>query len=281
MPKRKQTRIGPRDIELLQALDRCPLTVAQLLRISNTFASPFRDIGNLRRRMRALHDAGFVNWWRYAVASEGQSPKYFKLSRDGYRLLYGMDVAIPRRRYFEEIKPGHHHHTFCLAEFLVHLIDVGHRHGIEIREFAHENSFKLEAGGFTLYPDCGFQLLTQDGRSFNFMVELDNGTERIHTRLDVESIERKLRAYDAHQRQFAASDPRRYLVLFVTTRSQIRLQNIMRQADVVMINRQRTVFIGCDFKSLLEADPVSDSVYSDHRGLRRSLIPLKETMRSG
>ena len=37
-----------------------------------------------------------------------------------------------------------------------------------------------------------------DGRTFSFVVEFDNGTERVRSKQDVESIERKMRGYDAH-----------------------------------------------------------------------------------
>ncbi|TWT51716.1 hypothetical protein KOR42_34030 [Thalassoglobus neptunius] len=274
MPKRNRANIGPRDIELLMALDRCPLTVGQLCRLSLSFAAPFNDESNLRRRLRALANAGLLKSWRYSIASEGQSPKYFKLSRDGYRMLYGFDAVLPRRRYFEEIRPGHHHHTFCLAELVVRLITTGQREGTRVRHFARENSVKLVANGFTLFPDCAFQLVTRDGQEFNFVVELDNGTERIRTAKDVESIERKLRGYDAHQSQFASSDRQRYLVLFVTTRSSERTKRILDLAALVMQNPQRTVFLACDLPTLDQHDPFEKPVFVDHRGLKRTLLPI-------
>jgi len=274
MPKRFNTKIGPRDIEILTALDRTPLTPAQLCRLSSTFIAPFHDEHNLRRRLRRLHDSDLVRSWPYAIVTEGRSPRYFKLTRNGYRLLYGADAAMPRRRYFEEISHGHHHHTIALTDLIVHIATTGHSRGVSLRHFARENSLKLEAHGFTLYPDSAFQLVTPDNRTFNFVVELDNGTERVRSQQDVESIERKLRGYDAHQSQFAASDPRRYLVLFVTTRSEHRLKHILDLADMVMTNRQRTVFIGVDQRTMVNSDPFHDAIFGDHRGLRRTLMPL-------
>lgn len=273
MPKHFTAKIGHRDIDILTALDRTPLTPAQLCRLSHTFIAPFQNEDNLRRRLRALADSGLVRSWPYAIATEGRSPKYFKLTRDGYRLLYGAHAALPRRRYFEEISHGHHHHTFSLAECIVQIAITGHRKGITLQHFARENSVKLEAGGFTQYPDCAFQLVTADNRVFHFVLELDNGTERVRTRQDVESIERKLRGYDAHQSQYGANDANRYLVLFVTTRSQKRLHHIMDLAALVMRNPQRTVFLGCDLQSLKENDPFTEAIFHDHRGLKRMLLP--------
>ncbi|MEZ6055473.1 MAG: replication-relaxation family protein [Planctomycetaceae bacterium] len=273
MPKRFQTNIGPRDLDILTALDRTPLTSTQLCKLSQTFAAPFRDEHNLRRRLRRLTNSQLIRSWPYALATGGRSPRYFKLTREGYRLLYGTDAALPRRRYFEEISHGHHQHTHALSEVITHIAVCGHRHGITLQHFARENSFKLEANGFTLYPDCGFQLLTPTGKTYNFVVELDNGTERIRTRQDTESIERKIRGYDAHQSQFAANDPHRYLVLFITTRSDQRLQHILALADQLMQNRERTVFVGVLQDTLEEADPFTRSVVIDHRQTQRLLVP--------
>jgi hypothetical protein len=181
---------------------------------------------------------------------------------------------------------GHHHHSLCLAEFLVHLIVTGHQHGCTIESFARENSVKLEvqtaemdgeAGSvFTLFPDCAFVVRVPEGRRFPFVVELDNGTERIRSRQDVESVERKLRGYDAHQSQFDKFHPDRYLVLIVSTRSRIRLDHILATAATVMKQPLRTVFLGADLPTLLQADPFRDSAFIDHRGLKRMLVPRSQ-----
>ena len=273
MPKRFSTKIGTRDVEILTALDRTPLTPAQICRLSEAFTNPFRDEHNVRRRLRKLTDSGLIRSWPYAIVNEGRSPRYFKLTREGYRLLYGADAAMPRRRYFEEISHGHHHHTNALANVVVQLATSAHRQGVSLQHFARENSVKLEVDGFILYPDCAFQLMTPTGQTFNFVVELDNGTERVRTKHDVESIERKIRGYDAHQSQFAANDSRRYLVLFITTRSDVRLQHMLSLADLVMANRQRTVFVGCGIHALQSQNPICDACFVDHRGLKRTLIP--------
>ena len=273
MPKHFTAKIGARDIEILTALDRTPLTPAQLCRLSQTFTAPFQNEDNLRRRLRALAGSGLIRSWSYAIATDGRSPRYFKLTRDGYRLLYGTNAALPRRRYFEEISHGHHYHTFALAECVVQIAVTGHQKGIMLQHFARENSVKLEADGFAQYPDCAFQLATTDNRVFHFVVELDNGTERVRTKQDVESIERKLRGYDAHQSRYGANDANRYLILFITTRSQKRLQHILDLAALVMRNPQRTVFLGCSLQSLKANDPFTDAILQDHRRLKRMLVP--------
>lgn len=142
-----------------------------------------------------------------------------------------------------------------------------------VENFQSENSFSINAGEFNLQPDCGFNIITYDSRKYSFVVELDNGTERTKSKLDVESIERKIRGYDLHQSQFSASDPCRYQVLFVTTRSDVRLKNILQAAGELMVNPQRTVFLGCTLDEFKQSNPFCEPVLQDHRGLRRCLLP--------
>ena len=274
MAKTLQLKIGPRDIDMLSAIDRCPLTSAQLFRLCGVSSQPFSDVRDLRRRLRQLRQAGLLKSWPYAVASEGRSPHYFKLSQDGYRLLHGHDVTLPKRRFFEAISPGHNHHTMCLADIIVHLTITAQAGGHTIEQFARENSVCLKADPFTIYPDAAFVVRRSDGQTFPFCVELDNGTERVRSKLDIESIERKLRGYDAHQSQFDRFHADRYLVLLVTTRSQQRLQHMLDLAAMVMKQPNRTVFIGANLDTILPADPFQDALFTDHRCLKRTLIPM-------
>ena len=274
MAKPFNVRIGKRDLELLLNIDRCPLTSEQLFQIAAVSPSPFSDVSDLRRRLRQLRKAGLIHGWPYAIATTGRSPIYFKLTRDGYRFLHGDTAALPRRRHFEAISPGHHHHTLSLSKLLVHLLLHCAKHGHRIEHYARENSVKLEAEPFTIYPDGAFVLRRQDGRTFPFCVELDNGTERVRSKLDVESIERKLRGYEAHQAQFDAHDADRYLVLLVTTRSRLRLEHMLMLASGILREPNRTVFLGADLDSLLQVDPFSSAAFEDHRGLKRVLVPL-------
>lgn len=282
MAKRSLRRLfTPRDYEILAALDRTPLTANQLLQLSQTFSRPFTHERLVRRRLQVLSESGWLRSWNYAVASRGGSPHYFKLTRSGYRLLHGDDVKLPSRRYFEAIAVGHHHHTRSLADFIVGLTVSAHREGILVRHFARENSTKLETDEFTLFPDCVFQLLTPAGRTFNFMVELDNSTETVRSRIDVGSIERKIRGYDQHQSQYTDSrDPRRYCVLFVTSRSQTRLKHILDVAASVALEPRRTVFIGTSLDGFLRESAFQHPVIRDHRGLRRTLVPVSRLKRS-
>jgi hypothetical protein len=281
MAKSPALKIGPRDQEILAALDMSPFTAAQLLVLSRTFAQPFSDEHSVRRRLRQLAERSLVRSFPYAVASLGRSPSYYKLTPTGYRHLHGVTASLPHRRYFEAVADAHHHHTQALAAFLVHLAVSARKSGIAIRSFARENSVTLETATSTLRPDCAFQLVTIDGRTFNFVAELDNGTERVRTQLDVESIERKIRGYEEHQAAMEAYDPSRYVVVFVTTRSQARLHGIMDATRRLTRNPQRRVFVGVSLTDFLASDnPLLATCFSDPHLKRTSLVPTKWDSRS-
>ena len=281
MAKKFATKIGVRDLEILAALDRVPLTIQQICELCKSFAMPFNDKSNLRRRMRLLEQSGLVCSWPYAFATEGRSPNYFRLSREGFLLIHGYDSKLPHRRNFEEIGHGRHQHTFALSSFVVALTIWAHESNLKIINFQSENSFSIHSGEFKLQPDSGFQIEDMNGRKFSFVIELDNGSERTRSKLDVESIERKIRGYDLHQSQYSATDPGRYQVLFVTTRSQTRLLNILRTAGELMANPQRTVFLGCTLDEIKKQNPFCFPYLQDHRGLKRCLLPqLKRPRKS-
>lgn len=275
MTKQNHVKVGKRDLDVLESIGRCPLTAKQLFKLSQTFDRPFCDLHNLRRRLRKLSIAGLLAKYGYSIHSEGRSPSYWKLTRGGYRMLHGSDVAIPKRNYFEAIKPGHHHHTFCLAETIVHLAVFAKSNDYELIEFARENSIKLVAEPYAVYPDCGFVIRRDDGRTFSFLVELDNGTERVRSTKDVESIQRKIRGYDTHQANYDSIDPKRYIVLFVTTRSKARLNNILDVAAQTTTMPDRKIFVGCSIDELLRCNPFENPIFADHRGLKRTLVPIQ------
>lgn len=274
MAKHSETIITGRDTEILESLDRFPLTPTQLCKLSLTFAMPFSDVHPVRRRLRKLARSGLVKAFPYAVASFGSSPAYYQLTRAGYRMLHGPDADLPNRRYFDPIGQARHPHTWSLVDFLVHLFVVTDRAGGEIRHFTRENSVTIKTTTMTLRPDAGFQIFLR-GRAFNFVVELDNGSERVRSRLDVESIERKIRGYDAHSQSLPAYHASRYVVLFVTTRSIERLKHLLAAADALMQNSQRTLFLGGSLQQLLlEDDLLRDCCFLTPQFTRTSMIPF-------
>lgn len=266
MAKRVALRIGPRDLELLQALDALVLTPAQLLRLSATFTEPFPDESTVRRRLRRLRAAGFVRSFPYAVAGRGQAPAYWKLTPDGFRLLYGDEIPLPKRRTFEAIAPGRHGHTLALADVVIHLLRLARQEGFRIQHLTREGSLCIETNSFRLYPDFALQLVAQSGKCFRFLIELDNGTERVRSKEAVECLERKIRGYDSHQSQFPAYSPERYVVLFVTTRSAARVEHILDAIRAVTRNRQRRTFLTAGKDSLLQSVSLADRSFVDLQG---------------
>ena len=250
MAKRFESKLTERDHEILQTLDQFPITPAQLCKLSQTFCRPFSDPHCVRRRLRKLAAADLVRANPYAVASFGSSPAYYKLTRAGYRTLYGPSAELPSRRYFEPIGQARHPHTIALVDFLVHLFVQTDKAGHGIRHFARENSVSLKSSSGILRPDAAFQILAGQ-RAFNFMIELDNGSERVRSLKEIESIQRKIRGYDSHSQAMKAFDPSRYVVLFVTTRPGDRLKHIMAATDALMTNRQRTLFLGTTLSDFL------------------------------
>src|SRR5229473_569115 len=112
--------VTPRDQDLFQALDRCPLTVRQLLKLSKTFGHCFTTERRVQERLQRLCAAGRVRRWRYATAGQG-SLSYYTLTPLGYRLLHGHDTAPSGRGLFGPIGVARQAHAQALAEAIVHL----------------------------------------------------------------------------------------------------------------------------------------------------------------
>ena len=258
-----------RDHEILGAFDRCPLTVGQLLKVSATFGQAFTSESRVRGRLAMLHRAGFVQRWQYATVRRGSAPDYYKLTLAGYRLLAGEDAQPPTKRAFSEVGLAKQHHTRSLADFIVHTVVAAHARGMPLVDFARENSLKLEIGAECLFPDCAFQLRLPDEK-LNFVVELDNGTERVRSQKDADSWERKIRLYDAYQ----DGAGHRFRVLVVSTRSRERLDHILDAAATLQRNPRRTLFCGVHLDDYLTLeDAVGAACFLDHRGHRISLVP--------
>ena len=261
-----------RDLQVLQAFDRSPLTVEQILKLSETFNDgPFTSVRSVQDRLHKLCASRWVRRWRYATATQGSSPHYYKLTLLGLRILYGDDAQPTTKRQFHEVGISHQHHTRSLADFIVHALVGAHRSGVLVRNFYRENTLRLNLGDETLYPDAAFELATPDERQYNFLVELDNGTERVRSDKDVESWERKIRLYDELQ---TSNYPKRFRVLILTTRSGERLRHILSAAGALVRNRQRSLFYGAFIADYLACeDPIASPSFLNHFGKPVSLIP--------
>ena len=105
-----------------------------------------------------------------------------------------------------------------------------------------------------------------------FFAEIDNGTERVRSQKDADSIERKIRTYDAVQDQ---CPDERFRVLFISGQnSPERLNHILKTVTAVVRNPQRTLFYGITLLEYLTTTfSVTSPVFRDHRGERQSLVP--------
>lgn len=129
----------------------------------------------------------------------------------------------------------------------------------EVLHFARENSVKLEAE--PLVGDRDFEFVIRrltDGKTFPFVIKLDNDTERVRSKQDTESIEGKRCGYHTHPSRFAAHDPQRDLLLLHTTRSELHLRKIL-DAAAVKTQPQRRVFVGVERNRFRSANPFNVS----------------------
>jgi hypothetical protein len=259
-----------RDVEILGALALCPLTAAQLLAISQTFASPFTGERRLRQRLLQLEDAGRVHRRPYAVADHGV-PNYYTLTPLGYRLLRGAEAPSPPKRMFDAVSLSRQHHTRSLADFLVHTVVSAHEAGIGFTNYYRENTLRLAIGEDALFPDAAFTL-AERGASYVFYVEIDAATERIRSSKETDSWERKITLYNRLQDM----SPQSFRVLAVSTRMSERPTHILEATATLVRNPQRPLVYGiCLPEYLRQSDPLRAACFRDHLGNPAPLVPKR------
>jgi hypothetical protein len=274
MTTRPKYRLTGRDFDILTSLDRTPLAAEQLLKLSRTFAQPFGSLRMVRERLQGLGSAGWVRSARYATTSQGAGQNYYRLTRQGYGILYGEQAKAPTKRYFSPLSLARQHHSRSLADFIVHTIVAAHEDGVTFTDYYRENTLRLSIGGECLYPDCAFQLVLPDGRSFNYFVEVDNFSERIRSTKDSDSWQRKIRLYEDLQ----SSTSSRFRVLVVPTRSSVRLHGILALAATLASNPQRSLFLGVPLPCYLEEpNALTRPLFLDHHRRDVSLLPTVQT----
>lgn len=260
-----------RDRLVLNALYLTPLTIDQLLELSRTWPQPFPSWKTLYRRMTVLKRAGLVQSWRYAFASRGSPPSYFRLTLTGYRMLRQDRHARPPTGFpLQRIGPALHLHTYALSRFVVCILRAAHRHGVLVTNCHPENTVPINGDGPILYPDFLFSLRTAAGDCFSFCVELDNGTEPIVSRTSRDSLLWKMRRYE--ERHYESGG--RFRVLFVTTRSFDRVRNIVHAAGESVLEPRRSIFLSTTLDNVLRSStPLTSRVFRDQQGRGVALIP--------
>ena len=263
-------------MDLLRAIELLSPTSEQLQKWSQRFDQPFTDVQFVRRRLRRLRAAGLVRDWPLVIASCGTLPHYYKLTPDGFRMLYGHDAIASRKRAFAPIGLARHEHTKALADFIVHIAVGAHQCGVQFADPYPENAYCLQVGGEALWFDWRFRLRTPSG-SYAFNVELDCSTETIVSLAETDTVARKIRLIDAADAQYDAFDPRRSVTIFVTTRSDQRMRNILRAAATIVRNPRRALIYGIYLPHCLATEqPLMSRCFSDNR--TRSVALLTPSM---
>jgi len=271
-----------RDLDLFQALDRCPLTVRQILKLSTTFAYPFTDERRVQERLYDLRAAGRVRQWWYTTAGPG-ALGYYTLTPLSYRLLHGLDAARPGRGLFSQVAVARQAHTQALAEVLVHLFVAAHAAGIHVENVSRENTVCLRLDDDSQFPDGKFELVieqehdTEEEPRFTFFIEIDNRTEPIvRSGTAQDSWKRKVEFYERYQ----DVQPERFRVLAVTTGGPERLDHMLRCAAHLAKNPERSLIYGITLQDLLNVgDAVTSNCFRNHTGMPVALVPPKATIR--
>lgn len=271
-----------RDIECLRVLQQLPLSPSLLLKWSEQFELPFPNIDVVHRRLAILREtAGLVHRWPLAIAGQGRSEHYYKLTLKGYRVLHeDQTLTAPTSRAFSPISEAHHRHSMGVSQLIVHLATAAHRLGI-LCGYLGENRYGITVRGKPLWTD-GYLRFGEGLLQRSYLVEIDNSTETILSARDTDSIERKIRLIEAHQSQYEGNDHRRSITLFVTLRSRQRSQNILAAVRKLSRNPNRRNFHAAYLPDCLDcAEPLTAPCFQDHHNSPVSLLPADGRQQAG
>ena len=267
-PPRKQAR----DQYLLSSLYLTPLTVDQLLKLSRSWPQPFFHWHTLYRRLERLRSAGWLRRWRYAVTIDGASPSYYKLSPKGYREMAEKIRSRPPGKYsFSQITDPWH--TYRLSQFIVKTFLAARAFRVTLEECYPDKTIPLEGDGPTLYPDFVFTIRAHNGERFHYCLELDNNTQTIRSMTNLESLEWKIRRYEAYQ--YAAVDRgHNFRVLFITSGGCTHAKNIAKAAAEILLEPRRELVLCCRIQDYLQAmNPLTQRLFVSNRGQRAAMLP--------
>lgn len=264
-------RLTERDVDVLAALERGPHTASQLLRLSETFSTPFAVERLLRRRLQQLSSAALVRRFAYTgLAGRGGAPNGYLLTPLGRRVLHGPDALAPSKRFGSPPAMIRHRHTHALADALVHLFACAHRQGVNVTGFYREGSVRLQDGGDAAYPDAAFQIARGDGKTFSYLVELDCGTERIASLKDDDSWARKLRIYEAARTTGRTA----FRVLVLTLSSSVRASHILDLARTAAQNPHRGLVYAATLPAFLSMPhALTEPLFRDPAGRAVAVLP--------
>jgi hypothetical protein len=174
-----------RDRLILQAIATYgPLTLTNILDLSQHWPDPFTDYEYTRQRLQLLSrdSVGLLSAWRYATTDPGASPYYFKLTRLGFRTLHHHRdrLPMPRDSAFTEMGISRHRHTRDVADCIVHTITAAQRLGCDVIDFQRENTQEARSSIGTKFSDFGLTLLGPSSEEVRYRFEIDEYTEPLH-----------------------------------------------------------------------------------------------------
>lgn len=272
-----QGALSPRDLAILQLLDRTPTTTELIQQASVTFeGEPFQNPRRVRERLQSLAGSGLIR--AFPVTQGIGGPRHwFKLTREGFLLVRGVDAELPHRSWFEEIPPSRFEHTAVLAEMIVHTMVAAHRFRINVVQFHGDGGLALETGESKQIPDCHFGL-EYAGRYFNILFELDLSTEPLSSER-LQSLQTKIRGYEAYQqavwetwKKAGGVGSRPYFRVVFLTRHAERATHILWLARQNALNPSRRLcYAGTQAAFLAEEDALREPLFNDHFGNWQSL----------
>jgi hypothetical protein len=275
--------LSKRDKALLALLEMTPLTAAQIRKASVTLGDePFRDERRVRERMQSLSDAGFVKSWPAAVLGGGLM-HYYRLTFNGFRVLYPERDETPARTLVAEIAPSRFQHWMATAEIIVHTLVAAFTARIRVTKYHGDGKLTLAAGEYRQQPDCHFQF-ESGGKTFNILFEVDNATEPLES-LREQSLRSKLLGYECYQdwvlhnwRANGASGTRPVFRVVVLTRGVERARHILWLACKCARNPDRKLcYASTQDAFLTEPLAVTAPLFNDHHGGWQSLVNLHPT----
>ena len=277
-------QLTARDRSLLEVLSWTPVTAAQALAVSVTFAEPFAEERRVRERLQELVAAGLV---RVATlhACIG-SPNVYRLSPDGHRLLHGPDVPLPPRAVFEATPNARGPHTHALAAAIVHCRIAAWQRRITIARFFRENALAIVVGDRRVQPDAMFQFQFA-GVERAVLFEIDLGSETVDS-VSYKSIRDKIITYEAYAdvviaqwRRTGRVGPRPHFRVVFLTPTATRAYHILTLARDLAGNRDRhLVLAGVQDEFLASTDALREPLLIDHDGRFTALVDAHPTSRS-
>ncbi len=167
--------------------------------------------------------------------------------------------------------------TRNVADFIVATTVAAHRSNLTISDFHAENTLRLSLAEEQAKPDCAFALLSADGRRFNHVVELDNGTEPVYSEKQRDSLARKVRFYDQYQDQVS----HRFRVLTLFAEPSARMFHFLQMVRTLVRNKQRRLFYAATLPAYLAADDaIRRPIFLDHHRQFSALVPEPGTVAS-